>query len=140
MPGYWAVSEEHPTSCSAYSKCAAAGLSEGACCPSKEGQFLDCCYSAAPAKPAAVAVGTECAIYPECVSLELKEGEPSSASYPEPAAPPQMALSWTAAVVGATPTPPPPTPRPPPRPLRAPKMAPGRDRSQQLKALQPRRR
>ena len=31
--------EEHPTSCSAYSKCAAAGLSEGACCPSNDGMF-----------------------------------------------------------------------------------------------------
>lgn len=30
------LSQEHPTSCSAYAKCAAAGLKEGACCPSKE--------------------------------------------------------------------------------------------------------
>ena len=27
--------------------------------PSPQGQFLDCCYSAAPAKPAAVAVGRD---------------------------------------------------------------------------------
>eukprot|EP00438_Fugacium_kawagutii_P035909 Skav206066 [mRNA] locus=scaffold288:450878:467451:+ [translate_table: standard] len=66
--------QEHPTSCSAYSKCAAAGLTEGACCPSKEGKFLDCCYSAAPPKPADVPVGAMCEIYPQCVDLDLKTG------------------------------------------------------------------
>lgn len=32
--------QEHPTSCSAYSKCAAAGLNEGACCPSKQARYV----------------------------------------------------------------------------------------------------
>eukprot|EP00913_Durusdinium_trenchii_P010204 g9565.t1 len=77
------LSQEHPTSCSAYAKCAAAGLKEGACCPSKEGTMLDCCYSAMLPKPAPIPAGAQCEIYPDCVDLQLK------------------VWSWTAAAVGA---------------------------------------
>ncbi|CAE7372195.1 unnamed protein product, partial [Symbiodinium pilosum] len=65
---------EKPSACSAYPSCVAAGLTEGACCPSED-LYLDCCRTPSEEElPPAIPEGSSCSSFPACVELNLTEG------------------------------------------------------------------